>query len=177
MTFLRTGLIFIGGGVCGAGLAAAFFNLAPAQAPVLNALPPAAAEAETSVAGPVVGETRTVFAVTGEERAHIQSQMLEFLVDLQNLNSALAETDREWIKEIASAQSTRRAPDTIGQKLRKKAPEGFSKISQSLRSDFSALADAAETESIEELQERVSLVTGKCVACHGSYTVATQPAD
>ena len=177
MTFLRTGLIFMGGGACGAGLAAAFFNLSPAQDPVLNTRPPAAADSAAGMSGPLAGETRTVFAVTGEERAHVQSQMLEFLVDLQNLNTALADSDRKWIHEIALAQSTRRAPDRIGQQLRKKAPEGFSQISQSLRSDFSALADAAETESIEELQERVSLVTGKCVACHGSYTVATQPAD
>lgn len=177
MTFLRTGLIFVGGGACGAALAVAFSQLSPAQAPALNAPSPAAAESAASGSDSLVAETRTVFAVTVEERAHIQSQMLEFLVDLQNLNSALAESDREWVKEIALAQSTHRAPDTIGQQLRKKAPEGFSQISQSLRSDFSALADAAETESIEELQERVSLVTGKCVACHGSYTAATQPTD
>lgn len=177
MTLLRTGLIFIGGGACGAGLAAALFSQSPAPPTLPDSLPEPSIQAAAGVPDPVDGETRTVFAVTGEERAHIQSQMLEFLVDLQNLNSALAESDREWVKEIASAQSTRRAPDTIGQQLRKKAPEGFSQISQSLRSDFSALADAAETESIEELQERVSLVTGKCVACHGSYTVATRPAD
>lgn len=177
MTFLRPVLIFIGGGACGAGLAAAFFHLSPAQAPSLKTPPPAAAESAVSVSDPLVEETRTVFAVTGEERAHIQSQMLEFLVDLQNLNAALAEADKVWIKEIASAQGPQRAPDAVGKQLREKAPEGFSQISQSLRRDFSALAEATETESIEELQERVSLLTGKCVACHGSYTVATQSAD
>jgi hypothetical protein len=177
MTLLRTGLIFIGGGACGAGLAAAFFSLTPTQAALPNARPQPAAEAAVDAQAPLEGETRTVFSVTGEERAHIQNQMLEFLIDLQNLNTALADSDREWIHEIASAQGAQRAPDTVGQQLRKKAPEGFSQISQSLRSDFSALAEASESESIEELQMRVSLVTAKCVACHGSYTVATQSAD
>jgi len=115
--------------------------------------------------------------VTNEEQAHIQGQMLEFLTDLQKLNTALVDSDREWIHEIAAAQATRRDPNGIGQQLRKKAPEGFTQISQSLRSEFSALAEAADSESIEELQQRLSLVTAKCVACHGSYTVSTQSAD
>ena len=177
MTLLRTGLIFIGGGACGAGLAAAFLSLTLTQGALPNTSPQPVAEAAIGAPIPADGETRTVFAVTGEERAHIRSQMLEFLVDLQNLNMALADSDREWIYEIASAQGAQRAPDTVGRQLREKAPEGFSQISQSLRSDFSALAAAAESESIEDLQERVSLVTARCVACHGSYTVTTQSAD
>lgn len=177
MTLLRTGLIFIGGGACGAGLAAACLSLTLTQGALPNAPREPVTEAAIGVTGTADGETRTAFAVTGEERALIRSQMLEFLVDLQSLNMALADSDREWIYEIASAQGALRAPDTVGRQLREKAPEGFSQISQSLRSDFSALAAAAESESIEDLQERVSLVTARCVACHSSYTVTTQSAN
>ena len=176
MTLLRTGLIFIGGGACGAGLAAAYLSVTLTQGALPNAPPQPVAEAAIGAPGTADSETRSVFAVTGEERAHIRSQMLEFLVDLQGLNTALADSDRQWVHEIASAQGAR-APDTVGRQLREKAPEGFSQISQSLRSEFTALAAAAESEPIEDLQERVSLVTAKCVACHGSYTVATQSAD
>jgi hypothetical protein len=115
--------------------------------------------------------------VTYEEQAHIQSQMLEFLTDLQKLITALVDSDREWIHETAAAQATRRDPDGSGQQLRKKASEGFTQISQSLCSELSALAEAADSESIEERQQRRSLVTAKCVACPGSYTVSTQSAD
>lgn len=172
MPFLRAVLIFLGGGACGAGLAFALLSEAPKGA-TRDVL------ASPAVEQPLIAdhETRTVFAVTADEQAHIRSQMLEFLVDLQNLNTALAEADREWIHEIAGAQATRRDPSGTGRQLRLKAPEGFTRISQSLRTDFSALAAGAESESIHDLQERLSLVTANCVACHGSYTVSAQSAD
>ena len=172
MPLLRTMLVFISGGACGAGLAFALLSEGPGGA-TRDLLSSPAVERPLSAER----ETRAVFAVTADEQAHIRSQMLEFLVDLQNLNTALAEADREWVYEIAAAQATRRDPSGTGQQLRAKAPEGFTQISQSLRSDFSALADAAASESIEDLQERVSLVTANCVACHGSYTVSILSAD
>lgn len=176
MPLLRTALTFLGGGACGAGLAVALLSHG-ANEPASQAPPTLVVEAAVPQPLSADSETRIVFAVTNEEQAHIQSQMLEFLTDLQKLNTALVDSDREWIQEIAAAQATRRDPDGIGQQLRKKAPEGFTQISQSLRSEFSALAEAADSESIEELQQRLSLVTAKCVACHGSYTVSTQSAD
>lgn len=176
MPFIRTLLIFIGGGACGAGLAILLLSEGPKE-PVGEATS-SRTEGLAVKQPPAIGsETRTVFVVTNDEQAHIQSQMIEFLVDLQNLNAALAEGDREWVREIATAQATRRDPNGIGQQLRKKAPEGFTQISQSLRRDFSELSEAAGSEPIEELQQRLSLVTAKCVACHGSYMVSTLSAD
>jgi hypothetical protein len=171
MPLLRKVLIFIGGGACGAGLAFALLSEGPEGAT-------RGVRSSPALDQPLVAdrETRTVFAVTADEQAHIRSQMLEFLIDLQNLNAALAEADRDWIHEIAAAQATRRDPSGTGQQLRMKAPEGFTRISQSLRTDFSALAAGAESESIEDLQERLSRVTANCVACHGSYTVSPQSA-
>jgi hypothetical protein len=136
-----------------------------------------AAEELTAGQRSPASETRIVFAVTSDEQAHIQSQMLSFLTDLQNLNSALAVSDRDWIREIASAQAKPHDPKGFGQQLRKTAPEGFTQISQSLRRDFADLADASETEPVEQLQERVALMTGKCVACHGSYAISTTPSE
>lgn len=176
MPLLRPALIFVGGGVCGAGLACALLSQG-ATGRLGKASPPPPTEVAVERPRPSDSEARTVFAVTNDEQAHIQSQMLEFLVDLQNLNTALAEADRDWIRDIATVQATRRDPTGMGQQLRKKAPEGFSQISQSLRRDFTDLGEAAGSEPIEELQQRLSLLMAKCVACHGSYAVSAPPTD
>ncbi len=139
--------------------------------------PPAAdPTADAALAAPN-RDTRIMFAVTGDERIHIQTQMLAYLTDLQTLNMAVADEDRSLIREVAEAQANRRDPAGIGRKLRAKAPDGFRQINQSLRSDFSALAEASDTASIGELQERLAFVMAKCVACHGTYTVTAAPAD
>lgn len=164
---LLTVLTFIAGAVCGVG--ATYLALPHTAA---SQVPPTAA-APKEVARPAApGDTRISFAVTQAERTHIQGQMLTFLTDLQTLNMAVADEDRDLIREIGTAQANRRDPNGIGQTLRMKAPAGFRQINQSLRGDFAALAEAADTAPVGELQERLSLVMSKCVACHGTYTVS-----
>ena len=177
MTLLRTVLTFAGGGACGAAAVAVLF--APWQRPVAPDASPTAPAVVRSADTPRVpdGETRAVFVVTNHERQHIQSQMLAFLTALQTLNTAVAESDRELIAEVASAQATQHSPNAAGQTLRAKAPEGFTQISQSLRADFSALAEAAASEPMGEIQHRLGAITGKCVACHGTYAIAADAAD
>lgn len=172
MTRLRTVLLVFAGTLCGAALT--YFVLprqAAPQAPqsVVRLGPVTEVSAES--ARSPTGATRIEFAVTQEERAHIEGQMLTFLIDLQNLNSALSSSDRAWISDIANGQARPQDQRGFGRQLRAKAPEGFTQISQSLRSDFADLANASASEPVEELQERVSLIVSRCVACHGAYAL------
>lgn len=163
---------FFAGAFFGAGAA----WLALPYAASSQAAPTSNAPRDAALASPG-GDGRITFAVTEEERAHIQAQMLAFLVDLQTLNMAVADEDRSLIREVAGAQANRRGQDGIGRSLRPKMPDGFRQINQSLRADFSALADVSDTATIGELQERLSFVMAQCVACHGTYTVSVAQAD
>lgn len=178
MPVFRAALIFICGAVCGAGLVYLFLFLPASKTRMPGTAPGHASNREASdhtLSRP--GETRIVFAATEEERAYIRAQMLAFLVDLQDISSALASEDREEVGKIAAGQARPADPGSIGHQLRQTAPQGFMQISQSLRGDFADLAAASETETFDELQERVSLVMSRCVACHGSYAVSTLAKD
>lgn len=177
MTRLRTVFLVFAGTLCGAALSYFVLSLQGApQAPQSVAHPGTATEVSPDGARAPTVATRTGFAVTQEERTHIQGQMLTFLIDLQNLNSALASSDREWISDIANGQARPQDQRGFGRQLRAKAPAGFTQISQSLRRDFADLANASASEPVEELQERVSLIVSRCVACHGTYALeAVQP--
>ncbi|MFN7167603.1 MAG: hypothetical protein ACK4NV_11180 [Pannonibacter sp.] len=156
---------FFAGALFGAGAAwLALPYAALSQAPPIPDAPPSS-------------DRRITITVTEEERVHIQSQMLTYLVDLQTLNMAVADEDRSLIREVAEAQANRRGQTGIGRSLRAKMPDGFRQINQSLRSDFSALAEVSDTAPISELQERLSFVMAQCVACHGTYTVSVAQAD
>ena len=94
------------------------------------------------------------------------SEMLGFLQGLQTISGAIADEDRETIRDAAGAL---RRGNGQGQAVQLKSPEGFRMIGRSLRQDFSAMSDMAMTADMDELQLLVSDAMGKCVACHGSY--------
>tara|TARA_R110001583_G_scaffold74638_1_gene206564 strand:+ start:362 stop:865 length:504 start_codon:yes stop_codon:yes gene_type:complete len=109
---------------------------------------------------------RLALYYTADDRGHISSEMLGFLQGLQTISGAIADEDRETIRDAAGAL---RRGNGQGQAVQLKSPEGFRMIGRSLRQDFSAMSDMAMTADMDELQLLVSDAMGKCVACHGSY--------
>lgn len=109
---------------------------------------------------------RIALYYTAEDRMHISAEMLGFLQGLQTISGAIAEEDRETIRDAAGAL---RRGNGQGQAVQLKSPEGFRVLGRSLRQDFGTMSDMAMTADMDELQLVVSDAMGKCVACHGSY--------
>ena len=109
---------------------------------------------------------RLALYYTADDRAHISEEMLGFLQGLQTINGAIADEDREAIRDTAGAL---RRGNGQGQAVQQKSPEGFRTIGRSLRQDFGAISDMAMTAEMDEIQLAVSDAMGKCVACHGSF--------
>lgn len=109
---------------------------------------------------------RIALYYTAEDRMHISDEMLGFLQGLQTISGAIAEEDRETIRDAAGAL---RRGNGQGQAVQLKSPEGFRVLGRSLRQDFGTMSDMAMTADMDELQLVVSDAMGKCVACHGSY--------
>jgi hypothetical protein len=109
---------------------------------------------------------RLALYFTADDRAHVSVEMLGFLQGLQVIETAIAEEDRETLRDVAG--SLRRG-DGQGQAVQAKAPDGFRAIGRSMRQDFGAISDMAMTAEMDEVQLAVSGIMGKCAACHGSY--------
>nr|WP_321361473.1 hypothetical protein [uncultured Hyphomonas sp.] len=109
---------------------------------------------------------RIALYYTAEDRMHLSAQMLGFLQGLQTISGAIAEEDRETIRDAAGAL---RRGNGQGQAVQLKSPEGFRVLGGSLRQDFGTMSDMAMTADMDELQLMVSDAMGKCVACHGTY--------
>ncbi len=109
---------------------------------------------------------RLALYYTADDRAHISGEMLGFLQGLQTISMAVAEEDRETIRDAAGAL---RRGGGQGQAVQQKSPEGFRMIGRSLRQDFGTISDMAMTADMDDLQLAVSDAMGKCAACHGSY--------
>ena len=124
-------------------------------------------ELATEMARPErTADGRIALYYTAEDRMHISAEMLGFLQGLQTISGAIAEEDRETIRDAAGAL---RRGNGQGQAVQLKSPEGFRVLGRSLRQDFGTMSDMAMTADMDELQLVVSDATGKCVACHGSY--------
>ena len=117
---------------------------------------------------------RTALYYTADDRAHISSEMLGFLQGLQTINGAIAEEDRETLRDAAAAL---RRGNGQGMAVQMKSPEGFRTIGRSLRDDFGAIADMSMTADMADIQRAVSGAMTKCMACHGSYQVVEVKAD
>ena len=109
---------------------------------------------------------RIALYYTADDRAHISAEMLGFLQGLQTISGAIADEDRETIRDAAGAL---RRGNGQGQAVQLKSPEGFRVLGRSLRQDFSDISDMAMTAEMDEIQLAVSSAMGKCVACHGSF--------
>ncbi|MCA8892860.1 MAG: hypothetical protein KDA56_13820 [Hyphomonas sp.] len=109
---------------------------------------------------------RIALYYTADDRAHISTEMLGFLQGLQTISAAIAEEDRETIRDTAGAL---RRGNGQGQAVQMKSPEGFRVLGRSLRQDFSDISDMAMTSEMDEIQLVVSSAMGKCSACHGSF--------
>ncbi|MAB11384.1 hypothetical protein [Hyphomonas sp.] len=109
---------------------------------------------------------RIALYYTADDRAHISTEMLGFLQGLQTISGAIADEDRETIRDAAGAL---RRGNGQGQAVQLKSPEGFRVLGRSLRQDFSDISDIAMTAEMDEIQLAVSSAMGKCVACHGSF--------
>nr|WP_321510202.1 hypothetical protein [uncultured Hyphomonas sp.] len=109
---------------------------------------------------------RIALYYTADDRAHISTEMLGFLQGLQTISGAIADEDRETIRDAAGAL---RRGNGQGQAVQLKSPEGFRVLGRSLRQDFSDISDMAMTAEMDEIQLAVSSAMGKCVACHGSF--------
>ena len=114
---------------------------------------------------------RIALYFTADDRAHVSGQMLAFLQGVQTISAAVAEEDRETIRETADALRLG-SGDGRGQAVQMKAPEGFRTIGRSLRQDFGAIADMSATAGMPEIELTLSDAMTKCAACHGSYKVA-----
>ena len=109
---------------------------------------------------------RLALYFTAADRAHLSAEMLGFVQGLQAIEAAIAEEDRETIRDVAGGL---RRGNGQGQAVQAKAPEGFRAIGQSMRQDFGAISGVAMTADMDEIQLAVSGIMGKCAACHGSY--------
>jgi len=109
---------------------------------------------------------RIALYYTAEDRMHLSAEMLGFLQGLQTISGAIADEDRETIRDAADAL---RRGNGQGQAVQLKSPEGFRVLGRSLRQDFSDISDMAMTAEMDEIQLAVSSAMGKCVACHGSF--------
>ena len=109
---------------------------------------------------------RIALYYTAEDRMHLSAEMLGFLQGLQTISGAIADEDRETIRDAAGAL---RRGNGQGQAVQLKSPEGFRVLGRSLRQDFSDISDMAMTAEMDEIQLAVSGAMGKCVACHGSF--------
>ncbi|WP_321490248.1 hypothetical protein [uncultured Hyphomonas sp.] len=109
---------------------------------------------------------RLALYFTADDRAHVSAEMLGFLQGLQVIEAAIAEEDRETLRDVAGGL---RRGDGQGQAVQAKAPDGFRAIGRSMRQDFGAISDMAMTAEMDEIQLAVSGIMGKCAACHGSY--------
>lgn len=116
---------------------------------------------------------RVILYLNQQEQAHISVQMRAFLQGLQTLHEAALSEDRPLIK--ATAASLRRG-DGTGRTIQQKAPDGFRRIGQSLRQDFSAISDMAMTAPLPEIQQSLNETMYKCIACHGSYAAVAADA-
>lgn len=119
------------------------------------------------------GDGRLAVYLTGEERAHVREEMIAFLQGVQTASYALADSDRDLLQETAQDLS-RGAGEPIGRTIRQKVPAPFRGMSQTVRSEFGALADMADEAPIADLQLQFSTIVSGCVACHGSYAVVEQ---
>jgi hypothetical protein len=111
---------------------------------------------------------RLALYFTADDRAHISAEMLGFLQGLQTIEAAIAEEDRETIRDVAAGL---RRGNGQGQAVQANAPDGFRSIGQSMRQDFGDISGIAMTAEMDEIQLSVSGIMGKCAACHGSYKV------
>ncbi|MEZ5998156.1 MAG: hypothetical protein R3B98_05630 [Hyphomonas sp.] len=121
---------------------------------------------ETSARPERTADGRIALYFTADDRAHVSAEMLGFLQGIQTLSGAIAAEDRETIHEAADAL---RRGDGTGQAVQQKAPEGFRTIGRSLRQDFGAIADMAETAGMPEILDVLAGAQSKCVSCHGSF--------
>ena len=111
---------------------------------------------------------RIALYYTAADRAHISGEMLFFLQGVQTISAAVAEEDRETIRDTADSLRIGQGRGQ-GQALQAKSPEGFRTIGRSLRQDFGAISDMAMTADMSEIQMTLGDAMTKCVACHGSY--------
>lgn len=111
---------------------------------------------------------RLALYFTADDRAHVSGEMLAFLQGVQAISAAVAEEDRETIRETAGAL---RMGQGQGQAVQMKAPEGFRTIGRSLRQDFGVIADMSMAAEMPEIELTLSDAMTKCMACHGSYKV------
>ena len=109
---------------------------------------------------------RIALYYTAEDRTHISAEMLGFLQGLQTISGAVAEDDRETIRDAAGAL---RRGNGQGQAVQAKSPEGFRQIGRALRQDFGDIADMAETADMSDIQITLGNALAKCAACHGTY--------
>lgn len=117
-----------------------------------------------------VSSERIVLRLNAEQRAHISTEMLDFLEGLQTLSYALAEEDRVLIETTASELS-HGAGKPIGRSILKTVPPAFRQTARGLRTSFSELSDAAEHAPLADLQLQVSTIIAHCSACHSAYAV------
>lgn len=115
-----------------------------------------------------VPDGRLALYFTADDRAHISGEMLGFLQGIQTISAAVAEEDRETIREAADAL---RVGNGQGQAVQMKAPDGFRTIGRSLRQEFGAIADMSMTAEMSEIELTLSDAMTRCMACHGSYKV------
>ncbi|MEZ5954697.1 MAG: hypothetical protein R3C13_10390 [Hyphomonas sp.] len=115
---------------------------------------------------------RIALYFNADDRAHVSAEMLGFLQGLQAISGAVAAEDREAIR--AAADALRRG-DGTGQGVQQKAPEGFRTIGRSLRGDFGAIADMAETAEMTDILEALAGAESKCMACHGTFKAVEVP--
>lgn len=117
-----------------------------------------------------VPDGRLAIYLTPDEQDHISAEMLAFLQGVHAISAGFAEDDRLLIKETALDLS-QGAGDGMGRAMREKLPGPFRQLGQELRGDFAALATDADSLAAPELQQAFSDALGRCVACHGSYSV------
>ncbi|RAN39916.1 hypothetical protein [Hyphomonas sp. GM-8P] len=111
---------------------------------------------------------RLALYFTADDRSHVSAEMLGFLQGLEAIETAIAEEDRQTIRDVTDGL---RRGNGQGQAVQAKAPDGFRAIGQSMRQDFSDISGMAMTAEMGEIQLAVSGIMGKCAACHGSYKV------
>lgn len=116
---------------------------------------------------------RLAVYLTAEERAHVRKEMIAFLQGVQTASYALADSDRDLLAETARDLSTG-AGEPIGRIIRQKVPAPFREMSQTVRSEFSALADMDDEAPVADLQLQFSTILSGCVACHSSYAIVEQ---
>jgi mono/diheme cytochrome c family protein len=132
--------------------------------PTINAPQPLAERTE---------DGRLAVYLTAEERAHVREEMIAFLQGVQTASYALADSNRDVLRETAQDLS-KGAGEPIGRTILQKVPAPFREMSQTVRREFGALADMADEAPVAELQLQFSTILSGCAACHGSYAVVEQ---